>query len=98
MSESSSGPRFQEKIIAPEVLAAQLAQGRWPRPLVFTNWVFDILNRGNVSFLDEAAQLGASLFVGVYTDASVRRLIKGAYCPFKPLNDRLVLLTDLLNT
>ncbi len=98
MSESSSGPRFQEKIIAPEVLVTQLAQGRWPRPLVFTNGVFDILHRGHVSYLDEAAQLGASLFVAVNTDASVRRLNKGADRPLNQLADRLAVLAALAST
>ena len=48
-----------------------------PRPRVFTNGVFDILHRGHVTYLDRARSLGASLIVGVNTDASVRRLGKG---------------------
>lgn len=74
--------RFESKILAREALLAQAAQ--WPRPLVFTNGVFDILHRGHVSYLDAAAQHGATLVVAINTDASARRLGKG---PDRPLND-----------
>ena len=54
------------------------ASRRWPRPLVFTNGVFDILHRGHVSYLAQARALGASLVVGLNSDASARALGKGA--------------------
>ncbi|HLR82216.1 MAG TPA: adenylyltransferase/cytidyltransferase family protein [Paenalcaligenes sp.] len=98
MSELSAAPLFEEKIIDPEKLVQQLAHEYWPRPLVFTNGVFDILHRGHVSYLDAAAQLGGSLFVAVNTDASVRRLNKGAERPLNPLTDRLALLAALAST
>jgi rfaE bifunctional protein nucleotidyltransferase chain/domain len=66
-----------------------------PRPLVFTNGCFDILHRGHVTYLEEAAQLGRSLIVGVNTDASVRRLEKGADRPINPLEDRMAVLAAL---
>jgi len=66
-----------------------------PRPLVFTNGCFDILHRGHVCYLEEAAQLGNCLLVAVNTDASVRRLSKGNDRPFNPLADRLALLAAL---
>ncbi|RTZ61327.1 MAG: D-glycero-beta-D-manno-heptose 1-phosphate adenylyltransferase, partial [Gammaproteobacteria bacterium] len=47
---------------------------RLTRPLVFTNGCFDILHRGHVDYLEQAALLGQSLVVGVNSDASVRRL------------------------
>ena len=54
--------RFELKIHSrAEVEAAARAL---PRPLVFTNGVFDILHRGHVTYLDEAAQLGAIQFMG----------------------------------
>ncbi len=77
------------------VLREAVEQGRLARPLVFTNGVFDILHRGHVSYLDEAAQLGASLIVGVNTDASVRRLNKGPERPINPEQDRAALLAAL---
>ncbi|HEX9811879.1 MAG TPA: D-glycero-beta-D-manno-heptose 1-phosphate adenylyltransferase [Burkholderiales bacterium] len=66
-----------------------------PRPLVFTNGCFDILHRGHVAYLEEARALGASLVVGVNTDASTKRLNKGADRPINPLDDRLAVLAAL---
>jgi rfaE bifunctional protein nucleotidyltransferase chain/domain len=65
------------------------------RPLVFTNGCFDILHRGHVAYLEEAAALGKSLVVGVNSDASVRRLDKGQGRPVNPLDDRLAVLAAL---
>ncbi len=57
---------------------------RLPRPLVFTNGVFDVLHRGHVMYLAQARELGASLLVALNTDASASRLGKG---PDRPLNN-----------
>ena len=65
------------------------------RPLVFTNGCFDILHRGHVAYLEEAATFGASLMVAVNSDASVRRLSKGAARPINSLDDRMALLAAL---
>lgn len=65
------------------------------RPLVFTNGCFDILHRGHVAYLEEAATFGASLMVAVNSDASVRRLSKGATRPINSLDDRMALLAAL---
>lgn len=67
---------------APQVLA----RTDWPRPLVFTNGVFDVLHRGHVSYLAQARALGAALLVAVNSDASARGLGKG---PGRPLNSEL---------
>jgi rfaE bifunctional protein nucleotidyltransferase chain/domain len=66
-----------------------------PRPFVFTNGCFDILHRGHISYLEDAAELGSSLIVGVNTDDSVKRLEKGPGRPVNPLEDRMVLLAAL---
>ncbi|MBX6965046.1 D-glycero-beta-D-manno-heptose 1-phosphate adenylyltransferase [Alcaligenes nematophilus] len=87
--------RFEAKVLGLDALRDAVEQGRLARPLVFTNGVFDILHRGHVSYLDEAAQLGASLIVGVNTDASVRRLNKGPERPINPEQDRAALLAAL---
>ena len=66
-----------------------------PRPLVFTNGVFDVLHRGHVAYLQAARQCGASLIVAVNSDASARGLGKG---PDRPLNrdiDRAFVLAGL---
>lgn len=57
-----------------------------PRPLVFTNGVFDVLHRGHVAYLEQARAQGASLVLALNTDASARRLGKG---PDRPLNNEM---------
>lgn len=82
------------KIVAdPGAVTARVAV--LPRPVVFTNGCFDILHRGHVAYLEEAATLGKSLVVGVNTDASVKRLNKDADRPINPLEDRLAILAAL---
>ena len=66
-----------------------------PRPLVFTNGVFDLLHRGHVTYLEQAKALGASLVVAVNSDASVRRLGKGDDRPLNTLDDRMAVLAAL---
>jgi rfaE bifunctional protein nucleotidyltransferase chain/domain len=69
-----------------------------PRPLVFTNGVFDVLHRGHVMYLTQARALGASLLVALNTDASARKLGKG---PDRPLNneaDRAFVMAALAST
>src|SRR5690625_243530 len=96
--QTHCSPTFEEKIIAPKRLSALLQKGCWPRPVVFTNGVFDLLHRGHVSYLDQAAQLGATLIVAVNTDESVRRLGKGAERPLNTLHDRMAVLAALQST
>ena len=66
-----------------------------PRPLVFTNGVFDILHRGHVSYLAAARALGACLLVGLNSDASARRLGKGDDRPLNRELDRACVLGAL---
>jgi rfaE bifunctional protein nucleotidyltransferase chain/domain len=87
--------RFEAKILTREACVAAVEAGTLPRPLVFTNGVFDILHRGHVTYLDAAAQLGATLIVAINTDDSVRRLGKGADRPLNPQEDRAALLASL---
>jgi D-glycero-beta-D-manno-heptose 1-phosphate adenylyltransferase len=75
---------FLDKLCPRPALATRLAA--LARPLVFTNGVFDILHRGHVSYLAQARALGASLVVGLNSDASARALGKG---PQRPLNNEL---------
>jgi rfaE bifunctional protein nucleotidyltransferase chain/domain len=84
---------FENKIVAPQALADAVAA--LPRPLVFTNGVFDILHRGHASYLAEARALGASMLVALNSDASVRRLGKGEDRPVNPLEDRLAVIAAL---
>ncbi len=85
-----------EKICSRQSLLARAAQ--LPRPIVFTNGVFDVLHRGHVMYLAQARALGASLVVALNTDASARRLGKG---PDRPLNndiDRAIVIAALAST
>lgn len=90
---SLSLPSFEDKICLPEHLRERIAQ--LPRPLVFTNGVFDILHRGHASYLAQAKSLGASLVVGVNSDISVKILGKGDDRPINNEADRLALLAAL---
>ena len=65
------------------------------RPLVFTNGCFDILHRGHVTYLAQAAALGASMVVALNSDASVRRQGKGDDRPVNALADRLAVMAGL---
>ncbi len=49
--------------------------------VVFTNGVFDLLHPGHVELLEAARREGDALVVGVNSDASARRLGKGAARP-----------------
>lgn len=86
-------PAFERKIRT----LADLA--RWlpalPRPLVFTNGVFDLLHRGHVTYLARARARGAALLVALNSDASARRLAKGDDRPIIPLEDRLAVVAAL---
>ena len=84
---------FESKICRVDNLPAALA--KLPRPIVFTNGVFDILHRGHASYLDQARNLGGSLVVGVNTDASVRMLGKGDDRPINAEADRQAVLAAL---
>jgi cytidyltransferase-like protein len=86
-------PSFESKVCPPEQLAERIA--KLPRPLVFTNGVFDILHRGHASYLAQARALGASLVVGVNSDASVKMLGKGDDRPINSEADRQALLAAL---
>ncbi len=71
-----------DKVCAREE-AARRRGAALPKPVVFTNGVFDVLHRGHVNYLHEARALGGSLVVAVNSDASGARLGKG---PDRPLN------------
>src|SRR5436190_17942351 len=86
-------PSFLDKLCPRSELDRRVAA--LARPIVFTNGVFDILHRGHVSYLAQARELGASLVIGLNSDASARLLGKG---PDRPLNsevDRACVLAAL---
>ena len=73
-------------------LAQQLRRGK---RLVFTNGVFDILHAGHVRYLQQAAELGDLMLVGVNSDESVRQLNKGPNRPIHSVEDRIFVLEGL---
>ena len=86
-------PRYPAKIATAADALARLAA--LPRPMVFTNGVFDVLHRGHVTYLEQARALGRSLAVAVNTDASVKRLGKAPDRPLNALDDRMAVLAAL---
>ena len=67
------------------------------KKIVLTNGVFDVLHKGHIASLSEAAGYGEILIVAVNSDDSVKRL-KG---PTRPINDeqaRALLLASLVQT
>lgn len=62
--------------------------------VVFTNGCFDILHRGHITYLQQAAALGRHLIVGLNSDDSVKRL-KGEKRPINNEMDRSFMLAAL---
>ncbi len=90
---NSSAPDFEAKICSPTELVQRVLL--LPRPLAFTNGVFDILHRGHVTYLAQARALGASMILALNSDASVKRLNKGDDRPINTLEDRMAVAAAL---
>ncbi|HAT71535.1 MAG TPA: D-glycero-beta-D-manno-heptose 1-phosphate adenylyltransferase [Elusimicrobia bacterium] len=87
--------KASRKIISLKKAAAlRAALKRAGKKAVFTNGCFDILHAGHVASLEKARSLGDFLFLGLNSDASVRRL-KGPARPFNKAADRAVVLAAL---
>jgi len=86
-------PAFEHKICTADNLSARIAA--LPRPIVFTNGCFDVLHRGHVTYLAQARALGATLIIGVNSDASVKRQGKGDDRPINSEQDRMMVLAAL---
>ncbi len=78
----------QPSFPADEARRAQARAASLPRPLVFTNGVFDLLHAGHVDCLEAARELGRSLVVAVNSDRSARLLGKGPQRPLNTVADR----------
>jgi len=88
---------IEDKVFAtPEALQRRCAAWRATgRRIVFTNGCFDLLHRGHLTYLAEAAALGNRLVIGLNTDASVRRQGKGPERPVNSEADRAFALAAL---
>ncbi len=94
------GSHFATKIVATESIKplATLQKHPYfelPRPVVFTNGVFDVLHKGHVTYLAAARALGASLVVALNTDASAKRLGKAPDRPLNTQDDRASVVAAL---
>jgi rfaE bifunctional protein nucleotidyltransferase chain/domain len=87
---------IQSKILSREGLIRQVAQWRFKDyKIVFTNGVFDILHRGHVTYLSQAADLGDQLVVGLNSDSSAKKLGKGPTRPIQDEQSRALILASL---
>lgn len=75
-------------------LTRDLLSKRSGKKIVFTNGCFDILHRGHLKYLSDAAALGDVLIVGLNSDSSVGRL-KGENRPINDQCDRKFFLESL---
>ncbi len=57
--------------------------------------MFDVLHRGHVNYLHQAAALGGSLIVAINSDASAKLLGKGPDRPLNKAEDRAAVLAGL---
>jgi len=64
------------------------------KKIVFTNGVFDLLHKGHIFSLTQAAKEGDVLVIGLNSDSSVRRL-KGDSRPINDQDSRALLLAAL---
>ena len=88
-----NAPAFLDKVVQRSEAARRVAV--LAQPVVFTNGVFDVLHRGHVTYLAQARALGGSLIVALNTDASARRLNKGADRPLNREQDRATVIAAL---
>jgi D-beta-D-heptose 7-phosphate kinase/D-beta-D-heptose 1-phosphate adenosyltransferase len=87
---------INSKIFSLPDLIRRIAQWRiLGKTVAFTNGIFDIMHRGHIASLSEAAREADYLVVGLNSDASTKRL-KG---PGRPVNDeqaRSIVMASLL--
>lgn len=83
------------KILAGQALDRWLAIAGFKRKtIVFTNGCFDIVHRGHIQYLAQAAGMGDLLVIGLNTDESVRKL-KGPSRPVLDEGTRSLVLASL---
>lgn len=76
---------LEQKIYSWEDIRRRVLQWKFlGKKIVFTNGCFDILHKGHIYSLSQAAREGDFLVVGLNSDASTKRL-KG---PLRPINDQ----------
>ncbi len=87
--------RINRKIISGAELGRELARlNLMGKKIVFTNGCFDIIHRGHVEYLSEAANLGDILIIGLNSDSSVKKL-KGPERPVQDQETRAKILSSM---
>lgn len=87
---------IEKKIISLTGLLKLIAQWRLlGKTIAFTNGIFDILHKGHISSLSQAAVEADYLIVGMNSDASTKKL-KGDARPVNDEHSRALLLASLL--
>ena len=90
-----TGNSIPHKIFTLPELQRKLAQWRLlGKTIAFTNGCFDILHAGHIASLNEAAQQGDILIVGLNADVSVKGL-KGSNRPVNDEQSRALVLAAL---
>ncbi len=85
----------QNKILKLSSLKNKLALHHFKQDkIVFTNGCFDLLHQGHLQLLQDCADLGDVLIVGLNSDASVKRL-KGPQRPIHSEDTRSLMLAAL---
>ncbi|MFT4696380.1 MAG: rfaE bifunctional protein nucleotidyltransferase chain/domain [Urechidicola sp.] len=86
----------QNKISSKEALLSKVAIWKTEnQKVVFTNGVFDIIHRGHIEYLAQAADCGDKFIVAVNADASVKRLGKGDSRPLQDEDSRALIIAAL---
>ena len=91
LAEHISGKIYSLKGIIEKVFEWK-KQGK---KIVFTNGVFDLLHKGHIFSLSQAAKEGDVLIIGLNSDSSVKRL-KGNSRPINDQDARALLLASLM--
>jgi len=87
---------IQSKVYTKETLFKPVLVAKFKgHKIVFTNGCFDLLHRGHVDYLAKASDLGDELFVGINSDASVKRLGKGNTRPLQDEQTRALIIASL---
>ncbi|PLX15357.1 MAG: D-glycero-beta-D-manno-heptose 1-phosphate adenylyltransferase [Salinivirgaceae bacterium] len=86
---------IQNKIHTKESIQALISIWRFKeQKIVFSNGCFDIIHKGHIEYLAQAADLGHKMIIGLNTDNSVRNL-KGESRPLQDETSRLTMLASL---
>jgi D-beta-D-heptose 7-phosphate kinase/D-beta-D-heptose 1-phosphate adenosyltransferase len=85
-----------DKIYTPPGITQKVSQWKKEgKKIVFTNGVFDLLHKGHIFSLSQAAKQGDSLIIGLNSDSSVKKL-KGNSRPINDQEARALLLASLI--